>query len=286
MVAEPQELQVTVVHALPGRLRLRLSHAPREAEKTQHIIMSHPGVRSAVYTGATLSLLVHFDSGQIKPEEIILRTALSLSVDYRVKPIIIRTSSSTTPLSTLSVFSGFSLLTAHALSLFSQKSNPYSAIQLICGLGTTAAVSEHIYLDFVAKGGFHPEVLSIGYLLSSFVRGNILRGATTAWIMTFARHLLEPPPKFLKLEARATDPACDEQQCEYEAKVSREVTRHSGTMGMLARLPHLILGMYADGLLTTEDRIFKEMQRISSEHNDVLEGLEHLQRGIRLRVGP
>jgi hypothetical protein len=54
----------------------------------------------------------------------------------------------------------------------------------------------------------------------------------------------------------------------------------------LSRLPYLILGIYADRLLTTEDRIFREMQQISSEHNDVIEGLEYLQRGIRLRVGP
>jgi hypothetical protein len=242
-------------------------------------------VLSAVYTDPTLSLLVQYDPAQIKPEEIILRAALCLSVDYHVKPIVIKTSNATTPLSALSIISGLSLLIVHTLSIFSLKTRPRSALQIICGLSTTAAVSEHIYLDFKAKGGFHPEVLSIGYLLSSFLRGNVLKGATTAWIMTFMRHLLEPPAKVLKLEARATDPTCDRQQCEYEAKVSRELTTQGGAMGMLSHLPNLLLSMYTDRQLTTEDRIFKEIQQISLEHNDVLEGLEHLQHGIRLQVG-
>ena len=56
-------------------------------------------------------------------------------------------------------------------------------------------------------------------------------------------------------------------------------------MGMLSQLPHLLIGMYTDNQLTAEDRIFKEIQIISDEHDDVLEGLEQLQQGIHLQVG-
>lgn len=285
MPADPIHLQVTVAHTLPGRLRLRLSHPPHQAEKTEHIVMSHPGVLSVVYTAPTLNLLVHFDPKEIATEEIILRAALCLSADYQLSPIVIKTAGARTPLGTLSILSGLSLLMAHTLAVFSIKIKPRSALEVICGLGATAAVSEHIYLDLKEKGRFHPEVLSIGYLLSSFLRGNVLKGATTAWIMTFARHLLEPPAKVLKLEARAVDPSCDVHQCSYEAKISREMTTPSGAMGMLSHLPNLLLGMYTDIQLTGEDRIFKEIQKLSSEHNDVLEGLENLQRGISLQVG-
>lgn len=284
MSDEPKQIRVTVAHTLPGRLRLRLSHPPQKADKTEHIVMSHPGVLSAVYTSSTLNLLINFDPGKIAVEEIILRAALCLSVDYRLKPVMIKTSEASAPLSTLSILSGMSLLVAHTLSIFSVKLKPLSTLYIICGLGTTAAVSEHIFLDLKVKGRFHPEVLSIGYLLSSFLRGNVLKGATTAWIMTFARHLLEPPAKVLKLEAEVTDPSCDAHQCEYEAKISRKLTTQGGTIGVLSHLPNLLLGMYTDMQLTAEDRIFKEIQKLSHEHNDVLEGLEHLQRGIRLQV--
>jgi hypothetical protein len=199
--------------------------------------------------------------------------------------ILIKTADYSPPLSALSVLSGLSILTALTLLIFAAKTKTLSALERISGLGTAAAVSEHIYLDLEERGHFHPEALSIGYLISSFLGGNVLRGATTAWIMTFARHLLDPPNKVLRLEAMATDPACDAYQCEYEAKISTELTTQGGTMGLLSRLPNLLLGMYTDAQMTAEDRIFKEMQHLSREHNDVLEGLEHLQPGIRLQVG-
>lgn len=284
MHAEPDQLQIAVAHTLPGRLRLRLSHPPQKAEKTVHMVKGHPGVQSATYTGQTQNLLLFYDPGQITLEEIVLRAALCLSADYQLKPISIKTSGGKVPLSTLSVFSGISLLAAHMLTLLYSKSKTLNALQMICGLGTTAAVTEHIYLDLKNKGRFHPEVLSIGYLLSSFLRGKTLKGATIAWVMTFARHLMEPPAKVLKLEATATDPACDAHQCEYEAKISRELTAR-GYTGLINRLPQLLFGMYTDLQLTAEDRIFKEIQKLSLEHNDVLEGLENLNRGIRLKVG-
>ncbi|MGD9331633.1 MAG: hypothetical protein PVJ53_10000 [Desulfobacterales bacterium] len=285
MPADAKQLQLTVAHTLPGRLRLRLSHPPLKAKQTERMVMGHPGVTSAVYTESTLNLLVLYDPEEIALEEIILRTALCWSVDYQFQPIIIKTSGARTSLSTLSLLSGLSLLMAHTLSVFGVQTRPLSTLRIICGLGTTAAVSEHIYLDLKEKGRFHPEVLSVGYLLGSFLRGNVLKGATTAWIMTFARHLLEPPAKVLKLEATAKDPACDAHQCEYEARISRESITQGGTMGILTHLPNLLLGMYTDMQLTAEDRIFREIQKLSLDHNDVLEGLEHLQRGIRLQVG-
>jgi hypothetical protein len=278
------KLEITVAHALPGRLRLLLSHPPRKPQRTERIVMGHSGIKSAVYSKYTTNLLVRYDLEEIALEEIILRTALCLSADYQLQPVIIKTSSVRTSLSALSLFSGMSLLVAHTLSLLARKNKSPTALQVICGLGTTAAVSEHIYLDLKEKGHFHPEVLSIGYLLSSFLRGNILKGATTAWMMTFARHLLEPPNKVLKLEAKAMEPDCDAQQCEYEAKISRELTTPKGAMGMLSQLPNLLLGMYTDMQLTAEDRIFNEIQNLSRDHDDVLEGLEQLQHGIRLQV--
>ena len=285
MPDKSSKLAVTVAHTLPGRLRLLLSHPPRRPQQTERIVMGHVGIKSAVYSKHTTSLLVRYDPEEIALEEIILRMALCLSADYQLQPVIIKTSSVRTSLSALSLFSGLSLLVAHSLSLLARKNKSLAALQVVCGIGTTAAVSEHIYLDLREKGRFHPEVLSIGYLLSSFLRGNVLKGATTAWMMTFARHLLEPPKKVLKLEAKAVEPACDSQQCEYEAQISRELKTQKGAMGMLSQLPNLLLGMYTDMQLTAEDRIFKEIQKLSQEHDDVLEGLEQLQHGIRLQVG-
>lgn len=284
MSVDTKQIQVTIAHKLPGRLRLRLSHPPNRRAETERMVMGHPCVKSAVYTEPTSNLLIFFDAEKVRMEEIILRTALCLSADHQFKPIIIETTGNGTPLSTLSIVAGLSILATHMLDFLTGKTKSRSALELICGLSTTAAISEHIYLDMTGKAGFHPEALSIGYLLSSFLRGNVIRGATTAWIMTFARHLLEPPSKVLKIEGSAVDPSCDSHQCAYEARISRVLSTGSGTMGILSHLPNLLLGMYTDTQLTAEDRIFKEIQKLSRDNDDILAGLEQLHGGIRLQV--
>jgi hypothetical protein len=284
MPADNEQIRLIIAHRLPGRLRLRLTHPPNDATEAVVMVLGHPAVRSAVYTEPTSSLLILFDAENVSMEEVILRTALCVSADHQFKPIIIEITGGGTPLSTISIIAGLSILTSHMLNVLTGKVKARSALEIISGLSTTAAVSEHIYLDMTGKAGFHPEVLSIGYLLSSFLRGNVLRGATTAWIMTFARHLLEPPSKVLRLEASAVDPSCDADQCAYEAKISRELIARSGVMGLLSHLPNLLLGMYTDTQLTAEDRIFKEIQKLSRENDDILAGLEQLHGGIRLQV--
>ena len=284
MPVDKKQIQLIIAHRLPGRLRLRLSHPPNNTSETVGMVLGHPAVRSAVYTKPTSNLLILFDAENVSMEEIILRTALCLSADHQFKPIIIETTGSGTPLSTLSIVAGLSILASHVLNLLEGKATSRSALKIICGLSTTAAVSEHIYLDMTGKAGFHPEALSIGYLLSSFLRGNVIRGATTAWIMTFARHILEPPSKVLKIEASAVDASCDADECAYKAIISRELTTGTGAMGILSHLPNLLLGMYTDTQLTAEDRIFKEIQKLSRDNDDILAGLEQRQGGIRLQV--
>ncbi len=281
----PTHLQVEVAHLLPARLRLRLSHPPHDAARTVQMVKSHPGVLAVVYTAATRNLLIRCDPAQIAPEEIILRTALALSADHQLQEVNISASGPKVPLSRLAVLAGMSLLAGHLMTFFSTNPKSLHAVHLIGGLGTTAAVAEHIYLDLKSKAQFHPEVLSIGYLLTSLLRGKLIKGATVAWVMTFARHLIEPPAKLLKLETRVADSACDDHQCEYEAALSRS-PMDASAKGLLARLPHLLFGLYSDLQLTAEDSLFTKIQKLSREHDDVLEGLENLRRGIRLRVGP
>lgn len=284
MPADKKPIQLIITHRLPGRLRLCLSHPPHNTTETVGMVLGHPAVRSAVYTELTSNLLILFDAENVSIEEIILRTALCLSADQQFKPIVIKTTDSGTPLSPLSIIAGLSILVSHLFNLFSGKAKSRSTFDIISGVSTAAAVSEHIYLDMTGKAGFHPEILSIGYLLSSFLRGNVIRGATTTWIMTFARHLLEPPTKVLKIEASAVDPSCDADECAYEASIFRELAIRTGTMDILSRLPYLLLGMYTNTQLTAEDRIFKEIQKLSRDNDDILAGLEQLHGGIRLQV--
>ena len=283
MAAMPDQLQIVVAHTLPGRLRLRLSHPPRSVSRTVRQVKNHPGLNEVIFTPETGNLLITFDPERVNFEEIVLRVAIGLSSDYDYQPLTIKTNEAKVALGPLALLSGISLLAGHAMAWLAPGSGAFTALRLVGGISTTAAIGDHIYIDLKNTGRFHPEALSIGYLLNSLIRGNILKGATIAWMMTFARHLMEPPQKVLKLETKTTAATCDDRQCAYEAKISSEFAAR-GFPGLLARLPHLVFGLYTDLNLNTGDRLFREVQKLSRDHDTVLEGLENLHRGIRLNV--
>ena len=82
-----QQLAVTIEHELPGRLRIRLSHALRQAERVRRLVAEHPGVGEVQYTAASRSMLVRFDPAYISTEEIVVRTAAGLSLEDDNAPI-------------------------------------------------------------------------------------------------------------------------------------------------------------------------------------------------------
>jgi hypothetical protein len=277
------ELEIVLAHRLPGRIRLRLSHPLKQPAKAAENIRRHEGIRSVAYTSETRNLLIFFDSPAVTFEEIIIRTALAYSSEYDLAPTTIKASQPRTALSELSALSALTLIAGHLLRLFASGSKSTRTVGLLCGLSTSAAVLEHTYSDIKQTGRFHPEVLSVGYLLVSFVRGNPLRGATIAWLSTFARHLLEPPAKALKIEAEAIDPECDADQCAYEAKVTNRPPS-AAPATLLAWLPGFLVGLYRDTNVTVEDRIFRKILGLSEAHQTILEGLETAGRGIRLHI--
>ena len=78
---------VTVVHSLPGRVRVRLSVTPRDAERMLAGIQEHPGMESIGFSPRTRSVLARFNPPEISQEEIVLRVAFHLSLDYAAVPV-------------------------------------------------------------------------------------------------------------------------------------------------------------------------------------------------------
>ena len=72
------ELSVRLLHALPGRIRIRLSRAPRDPQQFLQAVTAHEGLRKASYNPVTRSVLIHYETGHLTTEEILLRTANGL----------------------------------------------------------------------------------------------------------------------------------------------------------------------------------------------------------------
>ena len=273
------EMCITVVHALPGRLRLRVSQPLADPARLEKAVMNRSGVRSASYTSVSQTLLVFFDDLQVTVEELLLRAAMSLSLANDLAPVAVKPPPEGVPLSQLSLLSGAMLVMGHAVSFLGVSSAAGKAVQMAAGVGAAMAIGEHIYDDIRAKNSPDPEVLSIGYLLISLLRGRLLQGASVAWAMTFARHILEPPAPSLMVHTSHTSQGCDLDGCELEAVVSRPEAEY-GLTSLLTKFPRLLAGAY----LAAEDHAFQEMQALAKERNNILEGLENVNRGIRLKV--
>ena len=78
---------VTVVHSLPGRVRARLSVAPRDVQRMLGGVREHPGMDSISFSPVTRSILARFNPHEISQEEIVLRIAFHLSLDFDFQPV-------------------------------------------------------------------------------------------------------------------------------------------------------------------------------------------------------
>ena len=235
------------------------------------------------YTSVTRSLVVTYDPKNITTEEIILRASLAFSKDYDLCPVQILSAERSVTMGNLALYAGFSLLINHVFHLIFNRSQKFKALNMISGAMTLTAVLDHVYQDLKEKGQFHPEVFSLYYLVLSLIRGNVLKGATITWVLTFARHMIELPVGSLVVKTVKSDTTCRGQHCEYEITVAKKATK--GTMGNLLHiLPQLALNTYRDMNSTLEDSLLQQIMAVAESHDEVIEGLENLKRGILLKV--
>ena len=68
----------------------------------------------------------------------------------------------------------------------------------LAGLGTAWAVVDHAWKELRERGTFDPEVLSLAYLVTAFVRGNFLTASVVTWLASFGRHLVRFLPSACK----------------------------------------------------------------------------------------
>ena len=66
----PKGLGITMEHLLPGRIRMRFSHPPNDAENLIRIVKGHAGIHSVVYTSVSKSLVINYNESEVTAEEI------------------------------------------------------------------------------------------------------------------------------------------------------------------------------------------------------------------------
>ncbi len=276
-----QKLAITIVHHIPGRVRLRLSHAPVNLERIEKAVKQHAGIHSVTYTSITRSVLIIFDTAEVKKEEIIIRVALSLSLDYGVVPVRILAEPERKEISDSAFYTGL-LLGAALVDRLVRRNQEKSILQWIAGLGTTAAVVEHGLSEVNQRGNFDPEVLSVVYLLTAMTRGDFLPAAIFTWMTTFGRHLVHVPAG--GVEVRPVEFADKESgKPNYELVVSPDQPQPNWkTISTL--LPNIIAGTVTGRSEFGQNTMLESIRNVSKLHNEVLEGLGDMRSGMPLWI--
>lgn len=182
---------VTILHSIPGRIRLSLSWPPQKPDQFPKSILGHPEVEQVEYNPITKSLLVFYAKGKIEVEEILIRVATYLSLEYNFLPVRLVNKLSQNSLGMMDKYAGLTLLAAWGVKLLNL-SLPIQRLFLWNGaLNTVAAIMSHAWIEAKKKGNYDLEVFSVGYLLNSLFKENLLSSATLTWFTAFGRHIWE-----------------------------------------------------------------------------------------------
>jgi hypothetical protein len=270
---------VTIEHALPGRLRLSMSHRVREPARLERLLTDHAGVGEVRYTPLTRSFLVRYDPAAIAAEELVVRVAIGMSLEHDARAVRILARPDPAAWTDSAYYAGLALLAALGLRLVPGSPGRRGAMDWVASLTTAGATLEHGWREYRRQGNFDPEVLAVTYLLTALLRGNPLPAAIGTWLMTFARHLVQPPPP--SVEVRPVEVGGDGTVPRFEVVVTpdRPTPEERSFLGVLAaRLVTALTGASPGGSL------LEEIRRVSNQHDQVLEAVSEFQEGIPLRI--
>ena len=273
---------VTVVHSLPGRVRVRLSVAPGDVQRMLAGVREHPGMESISFSPITRSILARFQPHEISREEIVLRIAFHLSLDCGSTPVRLLSEPEQRP-----ALGGSAVLSAAALALSlvlhglkSAKGSP-TRWDWLAGLGTAWAVVDHAWEEFRERRTFDPEVLSLAYLATAFLRGNFLTASVVTWLASFGRHLVATAPTGVQVRPREVR-GRGNGQSHYEVMIGPDVDAPE-RVRILSALQGLLKYAMTAGGAHPFRTLLEELQDVSKVHGEVLEGFGRMPQGIPIR---
>lgn len=276
------QLVITILHKITGRIRLRLSHPPRKPGPFKQAIKNHPGIDKITYTPVTGSLLVVYDPAEITYEELIVRTAVSLSRDYKMLPVQVLPGTQEKEMSGVTFYSALLLVLSVVFRVLKVPQSLKVLMDNISAVGTAAAVIEHSAMEIKEKGQFHPEVLSIIYLFNSAFKKRLFTGSVITWLAAFGRHLFKPMPQAVEIKVLPVKDR-DSQHVHYETFVS-PIQKKDDTMKLFRLIPEVLVSLVMGISGMGERGLLEKIRKLPEHHDQFLEGLESIKHGIAVRI--
>lgn len=186
-----QKPMVTILHAIPGRLRFSLSCHPQKVDGFTQGILEHPGINLVQYSPITKSLVITYRQELIQPAEIVIRVVTSLSLEHNFAPVQLSSKLKPKGLGVLDKYSGLALLAAWGVKFLGCHLNIQKIFLWNGVLSTIISILGHAWMEAKKRGIYDPEVLSLVYLINSIFKKNLLFATSLTWVTAFGRHIWE-----------------------------------------------------------------------------------------------
>ncbi|SFH93422.1 hypothetical protein SAMN05192551_104221 [Tindallia magadiensis] len=271
-------VDISIVHELPGRLRLRLFRPPTDAPAFTEAVRQHEGIESVVFQPRTRSLLIYYQPTEVSDVEIVVRVGVRLSLDYQQSFVRISRPDSSHPPGVMAYSAAGAILIATLTNAL--RTSPFHKF-LVQGAGglTALAVVDHAWQEWQENQEYHPEVFSLVYLLGSLMSGHPLRASIITWLVTFGRHLVESPGNACLLRA---DPGSQGKDKNYlDVMIRRDPTKPANPLSVLISALSASIGMQTR---SQENDLLESISHMASRHHHLLESLESQSGRIYLRL--
>ncbi len=273
-----EELRLTIVHELPGRLRLRMSRPSKNLQKLKDAVGKHEGLLDMTYNPVTRSLLVQYSPTVVSGTEIAVRTAMALSIESGNAPVKLYREGREEPLKPLDYYAGLTLVLA-ALSRTRFLPSMSGTMEYHAAGATTLSVMNHAWQEVKEEGVYHPEVLSAVYLIGSIINGNVLKASMLTWLLTFGRHLMDVSGDRLIVQALEVKEI--EGKNYIDAVVRPDSSSMNNPIAFMVNVMGKSMGIEGQG---KDSQLMENITIMSREHGNVLEGLSSGSERVYMRL--
>lgn len=276
-----KNLKVTIVHYIPGRIRIRLFKSPRNINDFLDKIKSHDGIEEISFNHVTSSLLVKYRPTVVSSIEIVIRASILISLDYNGKAVTIESQSKANHLGKLDYYSMFSLIGALASNAISKDGLFTNYLKYNGTFSTLLAVLNHAVKEVKNDGLYDPEVISSVYLINSIIKGNMLFPSIVTWLVSFGRHIVVPPEEIALIEATSVIDVENKEFIEVIAKPAVNNNLDNNPIKLLIIIFSRLVGVN----INKNDRdIMSQVAQMAKKHGNVLEGIGSNDRSVYLRL--
>jgi hypothetical protein len=272
---------ISIKHRLPGRIRLLLEPFPNDVLKLEQDLRNHAGIEYFAASRHSQTVLVAFDEEEIAEAEVVIRIALSLSVEMDLTKIRVQRSTEAGRLDLMAGASGLTLLVTGFLRLLPSMVGRRALLDTMTAGVAGAAILLHAIEELQEEGTFHPETLSVIYLITSLMQGNGYTGAVLSWFASFGRHF---KGRFIEELIIHIQPENNGFLGKRKYNISMAPgTRKLAQNNLMQYVPALIAHAIAGGK-PDEQHLLSDVRQVGEEHGNMLEGLEGIKNGIAIQI--